>query len=140
MKEVSSLLWPRHHSRAREDFSSSSMASTSLEGEEGLSYLHCVSTLEERPVEREVVSSSACLNTWDKVTLWCPRSWRGLLQQCRIVHGVSKHQGNLAPVSAHLVPTPEERLARRQRRFVLEVSKNTKAVSVLGAHVRGETC
>ena len=43
-------------------------------------------------------------------------------------------------ISAHLVPTPEERSARRQRRFVPEVSKNTKAVSVLGAHARGETC
>ena len=48
------------------------MASTSLEGEEGLSYLYWVSTLEERPAEREVVSSSACLNTWDKVTLLVP--------------------------------------------------------------------
>jgi len=51
---------------------SSSVASTSLEGEEGLSwpkpaYLHWVSTLKERPAERKVVSSSACLNTWDKV-------------------------------------------------------------------------
>jgi len=31
-----------------------------------LSVLYCVSTLEERPAKREVVSSSACLNTWDK--------------------------------------------------------------------------
>jgi len=49
---------------------SSSVALTSLEGEKGLSwlkpaYLHWVSTLEERPAERKVVSSSACLNTWD---------------------------------------------------------------------------
>jgi len=118
----------------------SSVASTSLEGEEGLYYLHWVSTPEERPAEREVVSSSACLNTWDKVTLWCPRPRRGLLQQRRIVLGVSKHQNNLALISAHLVPTPEERPARRQRRFVPGVSKNTKAISVLGAHARGETC
>ena len=52
----------------------SSVAWTLLEGEEGLSwpkpaYLHWVSTLEERPAERKVVSSSACLNTWDKVAL-----------------------------------------------------------------------
>jgi len=31
-----------------------------------LSDLYRVPTLEERPAEREVVSSSACLNTWDK--------------------------------------------------------------------------
>ena len=91
---------------------SSSVASTSLEGEEGLSYLYWVSTLEERPAEREVISSSACLNTWDKVALWCPRPWRGLLQQHRIVHGVSKHLGNFALISARLVPTPEERRTR----------------------------
>ena len=84
------------------------MASTSLEGGEDLSYLYWVSTLEERPAEREVVSSSACLNTWDKVRLWCPRPWRGLLQQRRIVHGVSKHQGNLALIYARLVPTPDD--------------------------------
>jgi len=77
---------------------SSSVASTSLEGEEGLSwpkpaYLCWVSMLEERPAERKVVSSSACLNTWDKVSLWCPRPRRGLLQQYHIVLGVSKHQG-----------------------------------------------
>jgi len=119
---------------------SSSLASTSLEGEEGLSYLHWVSTLKERLAEREVVSSSTCLNTWDKVTLWCPRPKRGLLPQRRIFLGVSKHQGNLAFISVHLVPTPEERPARRQRRFVPGVSKNTKATSVLGAHARGETC
>ena len=92
------------------------MASTSLEGEEGFSwpkpaYLHWVSLLEERPVERKVVSFSACLNTWDKVALWCPRPRRGLLQQRRIILGVSKHQGNLALISAHLVPTPDERHA-----------------------------
>ena len=87
---------------------SSFVASTSLEGEEDLSYLHWVSTLEERPAEREVVSSSACLNTWDKVTLWCPHPRRGPLQQRCIVLGVSKHQGNLALISAHLVSTPEE--------------------------------
>jgi len=34
--------------KAKEDLISS-MASTSLEGVEGLSYLYCVSTLEERP-------------------------------------------------------------------------------------------
>ena len=118
----------------------SSVASTSLEGEEGLYYLHWVSTLKERPAECEVISSSACLNTWDKVTLWCPRPRRSLLQQRRIVLGVSKHQGSLALISAHLVPTPEERPAQRQRRFVPGVSKNTKAISVLGAHARGETC
>ena len=57
----------------------SSVASTSLEGEEDLSrpkpaYLYWVSTLQERPAERKVVSSSACLNTWDKVALRCPRA------------------------------------------------------------------
>jgi len=42
------------------------VASTLLEGEEDLSYLYWVSTLEERPAECEVASSLACLNTWDK--------------------------------------------------------------------------
>jgi len=111
---------------------SSFVASTSLEGEEGLSwskpaYLHWVSTLKERPAECKVISSSACLNTWDKIALWCLRPRRGLVQQHRIILGVSKHQGDLALISAHLVPTPEERPTRRQRRFVPGVSKNTKA-------------
>jgi len=35
-KRVSSLFWPRHRSKAKEDLISST-ASTSLEGEEGLS-------------------------------------------------------------------------------------------------------
>jgi len=48
MKRESLLFWPRHRSRAREDLISS-MASISLEGEEDLSYLHSVPTLEERP-------------------------------------------------------------------------------------------
>jgi len=139
MKKVSSLLWPRHRSRAREDFSSV-VASTSLEGEEGLSYMCWVSTLDERPAECEVISSPACLNTWDKVTLWCPRPRRGLLQQRRIVLGVSKHQRQLSPYLCALGATPEERPARRQHIFVPGVSKNTKAIGVLGAHARGEAC
>jgi len=54
--------------------------------------------------------------------------------------GCLKHQGNLALISVRLVPTPEERLARGQCHFVLKVSENTKAISVLGAHAQGEAC
>jgi len=49
-EDSSLLLWPRQRSRARRTYL----------------FLYWVSTLEERPGEREVVSSSACLNTWTK--------------------------------------------------------------------------
>ena len=154
MEEVSSLLWPRRRSRARRAYLRRSL------------YLHWVSTLEERLVERKVVSSSACLNTWDKVALWCPHPRRGLLQQRRIVLRVSKHQGNLALIlrtwcprprrglpegsaisspeclktprrSVLLVPTPEERHAKSNVVSSL-VCLNTKMTRDFGDYTQGE--
>jgi len=118
------------------------LASTSLKGEEDLSwpkpvYLHWVSTLEERPAEHEVVSSSACLNTWDKVALWCPRPRRACYNSTVSSSGFLNTKAT-SPYLCALGPTSEERPARRQHRFVLVVSKNTKAISVLGTHARGE--
>jgi len=124
--------------RGRGGLICSSGVSTSLEGEEDLSHLYWVSTLEERPAERKVVSSSACLNTWDKVTLWCPRPWRGLLQQCRIVHKVSKHQGNLALIPARSVPTPEKGLPWGSAVSFSRCLKTPRCV--LGAHAQGKAC
>jgi len=53
--------------------------------------------------------SLACLNTWGKVALWCPRPWRGLHNSAVSSMECPKHQGNLSLNSCCLAPTLEER-------------------------------
>ena len=83
-------------------------ASTSLEGEEGLSHLCWVSTLKEGPA-LGILRASEYFGT--KVALWCPRSWGGLNNSTALFMECLKHQGNLALIFLRSVPTPEERPA-----------------------------
>ena len=87
----------------------SSMASTSLEGEEDLSvllwprhrsrswrtYLTCTGCLRSR---RDLLwVSLAFLNTWNKSHALVPTPMERAIQQCRIIHGVSKTPRQLNP-------------------------------------------
>jgi len=85
-----------------------SVASTSLEGEEGLSHLCWVSTLKEGPA-LGVPRAPKFFGT--KVALWCPRPWGGLNNSTALFMECLKHQGNLALIFLRSVPTPEERSA-----------------------------
>jgi len=112
MKEDSSLPWPRHRSRAKEDLSS--LASASLKGEGGL------------------ILAEACL-----LVLGAHTRGETCCTQGRFVLSMSKHLGQ----SCALVPTPEERLAKSST-VSSPRCLNTKATSAylcaLGAHARGE--
>ena len=85
---VSFLLWPRRRSRARG------------------AYLICTECPHST---RDLLwVSLACLNTWDKVALWCPRPWRGLCNSVVSSMECLKHQGNLSFNSWCLAPTPDD--------------------------------
>ena len=104
---------PRHCPKARKNLAST-MASTSLKGEEDLSVrLWCLNVAQGRgglisPV-LGVLRAPEYFGT--KVTLWCPRPWRDLNNGTVLFMECLKHQGSFALIFLRLVPTPEERSA-----------------------------
>jgi len=106
--------WPRHRSKAKEDLSWPKP-----------SYSYLVPTLEERPAERKVVSSSVCLDIGTKLHL-VPTPEERLAGSCVVSSPVCLNTKSNSPYLLHLVPTPEERPTRKQYRFVLGVSKTPR--------------